>query len=121
MVIKVTETIVLNTRGATFETELSSREAMFTKAYGDPQVDVGGSIAYTDTASAPQTVVLPSKLIGLRTGFPATQVFDGTTDIEAANKLAGWITVVTARITTAKSTLMAKPTPVTPKVTITEV
>lgn len=131
MVIKVTKTLSRNTHTGVIETEVSSRELMFIDAYGEPQVDVGGVIplvdpdnnnaAILDDDDAPRTISLTSKETYIRSGFPVHQSFDGNTDEEAAIKLHSWIFAVTTRITTAKTTLMSKPVPVTPDIEVTEI
>ena len=121
MIINITKTITRNIRKSVISTEMNSREMFFAAAYGEPQIDVGGTIPYVDSHSAPQTFVLPNRLVYIRSSFPVDQSFDMNSDPEAANKLTGWNTEITTRLTTAKTTLMANPTPITPDTTIIEV
>lgn len=121
MVITITKTQVRNVFKAVIGTELSSREQTFISAYGEPQIDVGGSIPYTDSEEQSQTLTLPASLKYMRSDFPVDKSFDGNSDVEAAHKLAGWIAAVQTRLTTAKTTLMEKPAPVSPDVTVVEV
>ena len=124
MIINTTKTIVRNVRTGNLATEVNSLEMVFIDAYGEPQVNVGGTIPYTDSHAAPQTFVLPDKYCYMRSSFPAEQAFDMNADPEAANKLAGWVAEVITRLTAAKTTLMdpaVHPFPVTPDITIVEV
>jgi hypothetical protein len=126
MVIKTTSTQVRNTFKGVIETELSSREMIFVDAYGEPQVDVGGVINLydpeTDELLDPaQDITLVSKETYIRSGFPVEQSFDGNTDSLAATKLYSWLREISVRLTTAKTTLMAKPAPNSPDVSVVEV
>jgi len=121
MIINTTKTIVRNVRAATIATEVNSREVSFIDAYGEPQVNVGGTIPYIDSHSAPQTFNLPDQYAYMRSSFPVEQSFDMNADPEAANKLTGWINEIIARLTAAKTALMAHQFPVTPDVSIIEV
>ncbi len=131
MVIKVTKSMARNVFTGVIETEVSSRELIYIDAYGEPQVDIGGTIplvdpennnaALLDEDEQPRTISLTSKQTYIRSGFPVSYSFDGNIDAEASIKLHSWITELTTRLTTAKTTLMAKDFPVTPDITVTEV
>jgi hypothetical protein len=98
-------------------TFLTPNEVKFVETYGEPQIDLGGSIPYGEG----QHVVLPNKLKGMRNGIPFEQSFDGKTDADAQAKRDGWVTEMITRLTTAKTTLMANSQPTTPSVSTTTV
>lgn len=116
MVITATTTQVRNVFTAVLETELSSLEQSFTAAYGEPQVDAGGTITYGEA-----TFTLPTNLRYLRSGFPTSFSVDGNSDEDAKDKVAGWVTTVSTRLTSAKTTLMDRTAPVSPSITVTQV
>jgi len=85
-------------------------------AYGEPMVNAGGTIPIEESS-----YILPDRQVFMRNGSPIEQNFDGNVDEQAAAKLTAWVAEIIVRLTAAKTTLMAKPTPQTPNVVVQEV
>lgn len=103
-----------NVHSASIVTVLTPNETKFVQTYGEPQIDLGGTIPFTDHLSSGSTFTLPNKLAGIRNGIPYVQQFSSSGDLDAKQKRDGWIAEIITRLTAAKSTLMGLPQPTTP-------
>lgn len=115
-----TETQVNNVFQSSIMTVLTPTEVIFVEAYTEPQIQLGGSFSYVKM-SVTYDFTLPLRLAGMRNGVPFIQPFDANTDPDAALKMAAWAAQIISLLGTAKTTLMALPTPNTPDVTYTTV
>jgi hypothetical protein len=120
MVIITTETLVNNVSQASLVTELNSIEVEFVEAYGEPQINLGGTFTYVKS-SVTYTFVLVSRLAGMRNGIPFVQAFDGNVNVDAPLMMAAWVAAIITTLTAAKTTLLTNPTPNTPNVVSVEV
>ena len=84
---------------------LSSSDAERMQKFGEPEINLGGTIAYT-TQSGSGTFTLPDKYARVRSDFPQRVEFDSTSTEFSQNideKIAGYITAITSRFSKAFS------------------
>jgi len=118
MIATFTTTLINNLWTAIVTTELTSVERALIDAYGEPQVDVAGTINYTDSMHNPQTFVIAGspKLVYIRSGTPFSFGLSAIVDPAASYKVAGWATTLQARMLAAMTALKANPPVTTPSV-----
>jgi hypothetical protein len=148
MVINITQTQVHNVFTVIFDTELSSREKIFVDAYGEPQIDSGGTFTYypssitnipsqtspytvntplpnpnngTNTAPFTEAFVLPSRLAYIRSSTPIQISFNANLDPDAYRKSQCWLQTIKTKLITAQQALLANQMPNTPNITVIEV
>ena len=117
MVITTTTTIVNNIYTASIATDPNTVEVAYMEAYGEPQINIGGSIPYVDGSGHAQTVVLPNETVSIRSNSPFVHSFNTRCDANAKYEVIGWVTQVIALITAAKTALITdNPAPNSPDV-----
>lgn len=111
MVVRVVTNLVNGVYSAQISTEPDSNELAYFGAYGEPQINVGGTITYSGEA----TFALQDSMRLLRSQFPNSFSADSNVDVDAAAKVTGWVTTVRGRIQTALNTLAGKQQPTYPQ------
>ncbi len=111
MIITVTNDLKNKQSLVEVKTEVNSVEQALMDAYGEPQIDITGTIPYTKANMDSDTFVISGGpvLKYVRSSMPISYQVDGNTDAEAKGKAAGWGIEMKNRLTTAMATLKTNP------------
>ena len=99
MKITITKSLLDNKYITEFKTEFPDQEIDLIEKFGDPLINVGGSI------TGPPAFVLSDEHRKLKGGFPYTLSMDADGDTQAKDKMLAWIEEIRARMLTAITTL----------------
>jgi len=102
MIMTFVKDLLGNKYIAEVKTELTDQEIELAAKFGEPQINVGGSI------TGPPAYDLEDHYRAIKTGFPYTFSIDGNGDAEAEGKMNGWITEIRGRFVSAINTLRGK-------------
>jgi hypothetical protein len=111
MIITVVSTLTNGVYKAIVSTEASSIEVALMSAYGEPRIDVTGTIPYTklDTTSSTFVIAGGPSMVYIRSGMPISFSMDSNVDPEAHGKVHGWSVEMKNRIAGEITTLKTKP------------
>lgn len=98
----------------TISTEFSSYELSFIAAYGEPTIQVGGTITYNSSF----TYVKNAALILIRSQFPINFGLSHLTDTDAIAKVDAWTALMLTNLQAALDALLALTVPMYPSTVV---
>lgn len=105
MDVTATKTIRNKIYTVRFDIKITDADNILINKFGDPDVNYGGTINYTDEFDVVQSFTLNDNYRKLRGGTGWNQSFDGNMDAEAELKAIGFEIAIRARIAAAIATL----------------
>lgn len=111
MIIQTKYDLKNNVHIGTVDTEITSIEQALMDAYGEPQIDITGTIPYTNSLNQAVSFTIAGgpQMRFVKSSMQLQFQLSAQTDSEAPGKVAGWLVEMKNRITTAITALKTKP------------